>query len=155
MRLANADIIPYAITPYATDFETHVNALSQRAQTIGFSFDKTVFDPHIQKLATISKQYETQRNTFPDNPHVLQQVNQQLMSLERTWLHPSGLQERPWSRSLFGAEDPFEGYAPWMLPGLRWEIEQQNDSKFQHWTEIYVQALMNLEKQVQKLVDLY
>jgi N-acetylated-alpha-linked acidic dipeptidase len=155
LRLANADVIPYAITPYATDFEKHFNALSQRAQTIGFSFDKTIFDTHIQKLATISKQYEAQRNTPIDNPQVLQQINQQLIGLERAWLHANGLQERPWSRSLFGAEDPFEGYAPWMLPGLRWEIEQQNESGFQHWAEIYVQALMRLEKQVHDLVSLY
>jgi len=155
LRLANADVIPYTLTPYATDFETHLNALSQRAQTVGFSFDKTIFDPHIQKLATICKQYETQRDTPIDNPQVLQQINQHLIGLESAWLNPNGLQERPWSRSLFGAEDPFEGYAPWMLPGLRWEIEQQNESGFQHWTEIYVQALMRLEKQVQNLVNLY
>ncbi|MFT5366295.1 MAG: N-acetylated-alpha-linked acidic dipeptidase [Candidatus Latescibacterota bacterium] len=155
LRFANADVIPYSVTQYATDFETHVEALSQRAQTLALAFDKAVFDDPIQKLSAISKQFETQRDKHLQGSNVLQNMNQQLIGLEQAWLHPKGLQERPWSRSLFGAEDPFEGYAPWMLPGLQWEIEQQSESGLQEWTEIYVQAVARLENQVRNLVGLF
>jgi len=114
-----------------------------------------VFDDPIQKLSAISKQFETQRDKHLQGSNVLQNMNQQLIGLEQAWLHPKGLQERPWSRSLFGAEDPFEGYAPWMLPGLQWEIEQQSESGLQEWTEIYVQAVARLENQVRNLVGLF
>ena len=151
LRFANAPIIPYAITNYATDFETHLNALSQRAQTLECAFDKTVFQPHIQNLFEACSQYEKVRDSSLQKVIEWQNLNQKLIGLERAWLHSAGLQERPWSQSLFGAEDPFEGYAPWMLPGLRWEMEQKNESGLQNWSQIYIQALERLKNQIQDL----
>ncbi|MBT5829841.1 MAG: M28 family peptidase [Candidatus Latescibacteria bacterium] len=153
LRFANADVIPYSVAQYATDFEIHLEALSQRAKELDVPFDKTIFDQPIQKLLTISKQFETQRDTHLEDPEVLKNINLQLIGLEQAWLHPNGLQERPWSQSLFGAEDPFEGYAPWMLPGLRWEIEQKDENGLGAWMEVYVQAVERLEDQIQKLVE--
>jgi N-acetylated-alpha-linked acidic dipeptidase len=154
LRFANADVIPYSVGQYATDFKGHVENLSQRAQILQFGFDQTVFDHHIHSLSKISVQYEKLRDSRLDEADVLDNVNHKLIGLERAWVHSDGLQNRLWSRSLFGAEDPFEGYAPWMLPGLRWEVEQKNESGLQIWTEIYVQALVRLEHQVHDIVDL-
>lgn len=155
LRLANADVIPYSIAQYATDLETHIESLSQRAQAQSVSFDKTVFDPALQKLTQVSKKYEELCHTHSLDNNTQQNINQQLIELERTWLHPKGLQERPWSRSLFGAEDPFEGYAPWMLPGLQWEIEQKNESGLQTWIEIYIQAITRLTSQIQNMIKMF
>lgn len=149
LRLANATILPYAISQYAIDFQEHLNALSQRAQTLDLPFDTNPFDQTIQNLTHISQTCEKQLQNASDTT-----CNQHLIALERVWLHPHGLQERPWSRSLFGAEDPFEGYAPWMLPGLRWEMEQKNESGLQSWTNIYIQTLEKLTAQIQNITNL-
>jgi len=154
LRLANAPIIPYSISHYATDFQEHLGALTQRAQTLTYPFDTQAIDQAVQKLTKISTQYETQYHAHTALSDIASKLNEKLIGLERTWLHPQGLQERPWSRSLFGAEDPYEGYAPWMLPGLRWEIENQNESGLQEWTQIYIQALENLEQHIQSLTDI-
>jgi N-acetylated-alpha-linked acidic dipeptidase len=154
LRFANADVIPYSVGQYATDFAVHTDALCLRAQALDFPFDRTALDHHIQRLHTVSKQYEIRRNTYSHETSVLQEANNKLIALEQSWLHAGGLQGRPWNRSLFAAEDPFEGYAPWMLPGLRWEVEQKSKSGLQNWMEIYVRALERLESQVQDLAGI-
>lgn len=154
LRLANTPVIPYSISHYATDFQEHLGALTQRAQTLAYPFDTQAIDQAVQKLSKTSTQYETQYHAHTAFSDIASELNEKLIGLERTWLHPNGLQERPWSRSLFGAEDPYEGYAPWMLPGLRWEIENQNESGLQEWTQIYIQALENLEQHIQSLTDI-
>ena len=81
-------------------------------------------------------------------------INRKLIGLERAWLHPDGLQERPWFRSLFGSEDPFEGYAAWMLPGLRWEIEHRCADGLAKWTDIYRETLRTLTGDVEHVAEM-
>ena len=68
-------------------------------------------------------------------------VNAQLIALEKALLRPEGLQESAWARSLWACEDPFSGYAAWMLPGLRYEIETQSAEGLDAWLSIYAEAL--------------
>lgn len=154
LRFANAPLIPYSITQYATDFKSHLETLSKRAQTLNVPFDTTPFEQPIQTLLQVSTEFSIQCEAQNRSANTLQNINQKLIHLERTWLHPQGLQERPWSRSLFGSEDPFTGYAPWMLPGLQWEIEHKNETPLKTWSDIYLKALSNLENQVQNMVNL-
>jgi N-acetylated-alpha-linked acidic dipeptidase len=48
-----------------------------------------------------------------------------LLKLERQWLSPVGLPERPWFANLYGASDPYSGYAAWVFPALRLAIEEK------------------------------
>ncbi|MBT5962726.1 MAG: hypothetical protein HOG99_14355, partial [Gemmatimonadetes bacterium] len=63
----------------------------------------------------------------------------------------SGLQGRPWSRSLFASPDPFSGYASWMLPGLRYEILEGDASTLTDWLDIYTAAVSELTSRVSAL----
>ncbi|MDA0709011.1 MAG: M28 family peptidase [bacterium] len=155
LRLANADVIPFSVPQYATDFQSHTGVVSQRAHSAGLHFDRRTLDARTESLGKVCAHYESLRDVHLTHSALTRTVNRQLIGLERAWLHPPGLQNRPWSRSLFGSEDPFAGYAPWMLPGLQWEIEMQNQAGLQAWTEIYAQALSRLECQVQGLVDTF
>ncbi|HSG49904.1 MAG TPA: transferrin receptor-like dimerization domain-containing protein, partial [Longimicrobiales bacterium] len=60
------------------------------------------------------------------------------------WLDDGGLQDRPWSRSLYVSPDPFSGYASWMLPGIRYEIETDDPAQVPEWEARYVAAVGRL-----------
>ena len=69
---------------------------------------------------------------------------QDFIELEKAWLDDRGLQDRPWSRSLYVSPDPFSGYASWMLPGLRYEIETDDPDDVPDWEERYIAAIRRL-----------
>jgi N-acetylated-alpha-linked acidic dipeptidase len=75
-------------------------------------------------------------------------VNAQLIGLEKAFLHMDGLQGRAWSRSLYASPDPFSGYAAWMLPGLRFEVETRDAEGVRRWVQIYLEAARELERRV-------
>jgi len=78
-------------------------------------------------------------------------VNQLLIGLEKAWLNDRGLQGRPWSRSLYVSPDPFSGYASWMLPGLRYEIEARDRADLPAWKRVYVSAVEELRDRMQEI----
>ena len=71
-----------------------------------------------------------------------------LIGLEKAWLNDRGLQDRPWSRSLYVSPDPFSGYASWMLPGLRYEIETDDRGDLPGWERVYVNAVNDLSERM-------
>jgi N-acetylated-alpha-linked acidic dipeptidase len=74
-----------------------------------------------------------------------------LIGLEKSFMHEEGLQGRPWFRSLYASPDPFSGYASWMLPGLRYEIETDNEDQLAFWQAVYVEAVSELTARVEAL----
>ena len=81
----------------------------------------------------------------------LRALNAMLISLEKSFVHEEGLQGRPWFRSLYASPDPFSGYASWMLPGLRYEIETDNEEQLAFWQTVYVAAVTKLTERVETL----
>ena len=75
---------------------------------------------------------------------VAQRTNRLLRQLEKAWLDEEGLQDRPWSRNLYVSPDPFSGYASWMLPGVRFEIETEDPEEVPEWEERYLRAIERL-----------
>ena len=75
-------------------------------------------------------------------------VNRALIGLEKAWLNDRGLQGRPWSRSIYVSPDPFSGYASWMLPGLRYEIETDDRADLPGWERVYIGAVRNLAERM-------
>ena len=80
-------------------------------------------------------------------------MNHQLMDLEKSFIHKTGLQDRPWNRSLFTAEDPFSGYGSWMLSGLRCELEHRSTENIQKWESTYVRAVETLGSRIRKITE--
>ena len=73
-------------------------------------------------------------------------INAAFIGLEKAWLDDRGLQDRPWSRSLYVSPDPFSGYASWMLPGLRYEIETDDPGEVPEWETRYLDAVTRLAR---------
>ena len=83
-----------------------------------------------------------------------EEINEGFIGLEKAWLDERGLQDRPWSRSLYVSPDPFSGYASWMLPGLRYEIETDDPDDVPEWETRYVDAIDRLTARMDALTGL-
>jgi len=81
-------------------------------------------------------------------------INAALIGLEKAWLDDRGLQDRPWSRSLYVSPDPFSGYASWMLPGIRYEIETDDPAEVPEWEARYVAAIERLAQRMRAVTTL-
>jgi N-acetylated-alpha-linked acidic dipeptidase len=157
LRLANADVLPYDVERYATDLETHAGTLRELAAERDIEVQFENLSEATARLAQASRRYVVARDAavvqrrFPDTE--LRAINRLLLSLERALLHEEGLQERPWYRSLYASPDPFSGYASWMLPGLRYEIESDNPDRLAFWETVYTDTVDELSRRVDALTE--
>ncbi len=155
LRLANADVLPYDVPRYARDLEVHANTIKDLAADAGMEAELSDLHAAIAELQTTAEDYATARDaalvetTFPADE--LRALNAMLIGLEKSFMHEEGLQGRPWFRSLYASPDPFSGYASWMLPGLRYEIETDNEDQLAFWQAVYVEAVSELTARVEAL----
>lgn len=157
LRLANADLLPLDLPAYARDVVRHAGTLEAMAADRGLAgtsepirFDR--LRGAAARAAEAAARWEEGRDRFvragrPDAAHVAR-VNGLLIRIEQAFLYPEGLQGGAWYRSLFASPDPFSGYASWMLPGLRYEIETGNPAALPAWEDRYVAALDELARRI-------
>ena len=158
LRFANADVLPYDVSSYGTDLVDHMASLEDRARELGMSVSLDGLGAAVSELRHSAAAFEDSRKACvagrarrtPD----LRAINAALIGLEKAFVHPGGLQERPWHRSLYTAEDPFEGYGSWMLPGLRYEVENRSEEGVRAWTDIYVRAVEGLRGRIEEITSL-
>jgi N-acetylated-alpha-linked acidic dipeptidase len=155
LRLANADIIPYDVTRYATDLHQHLESLSKRAAKLNVALDLTDLEQVMPALKTAAAQCMARRDarlaSGPISKRALVQLNEQLIGLERTFVHDAGLQDRPWSRSLYVGVDPFDGYGAWPLPGLRYQVETDAPEGVPIWAATYVETVVSLTQRLEQI----
>jgi N-acetylated-alpha-linked acidic dipeptidase len=147
-RMANAALLPLDPLRYAEDTRVHLEALETRAEEIGeatrfldvraaaSAYDAVARPIYEQLLEAVAEDLlDAER---------YERINAILLRLERAWLDNEGLPERPWFRSLFAATDPDSGYAPWMLPGLRWAVERRRAREMDEMSERYIEVYREL-----------
>ena len=148
LRFANADILPYDVVRYATDTRTHVETLYRVAEARGLTVDFSALVASTQALEEEARRLVAARTRWTESgefdPASAERVNRALIGLEKAWLNDRGLQGRPWSRSIYVSPDPFSGYASWMLPGLRYELETDDRADLPGWERVYVGAVREL-----------
>ena len=150
LRLANADVLPYDVTRYATDTRVHVETLLRVADERRVEVDLSRLVGATTALEAAAERFEAARDASLTGDAgalslpVAQRTNRVLRKLEKAWLDDGGLQDRPWSRNLYVSPDPFSGYASWMLPGVRFEIETDDPDGVPEWEEKYLQAIERL-----------
>jgi N-acetylated-alpha-linked acidic dipeptidase len=155
LRLANATVIPYDVSRYGTDIIDHAAALEELARTRGMSIDLAALRTAAQSLLGGARDFEAVRAGWtPASPAVGSEVSRRLIDLEKAFIDMDGLQGRPWSRSLYASPDPFSGYAAWMLPGIRYEVETDNVAAVAAWEARYIAAVEELERRVRDLTRL-
>lgn len=148
LRLANADLLPYDVTRYAVDTRTHVNTLLEVAEYRRIEVDLSRLFDATSSLDDASAALERARTARvaagPVSNQAAQRINAAFIALEKAWLDDRGLQDREWSRSLYVSPDPFSGYASWMLPGIRYEIETDDPDEVPEWEGRYLAAIERL-----------
>jgi N-acetylated-alpha-linked acidic dipeptidase len=158
LRLANTDLLPYDVTRYAVDTRTHVNTLFEVAdlRRVDVELDRLLdATTELERAAADLEAARSERVVAgPVSVEAATMINAAFIGLEKAWLDDRGLQDRPWSRSLYVSPDPFSGYASWMLPGLRYEIETDDPADVPEWETRYVDAIRRLATRMDELTVL-
>ncbi len=124
-ELANARVLPLDPRGYGEDGLAQLEKIEARANELGVDVD---FAPvrhamHAYGEAASAFVDDVQRG---EEDIDVARVNDVLLRLERAWLSPEGLPGRPWFMNLYGASDPYSGYAAWVFPALRLAIEEKD-----------------------------
>ena len=139
---------------YASDLLEHSREIKDLATAHGVPLQPRPAAEDHPAARTICGAFQSARDDFLAGPvandEELSRLNTHLIALEKAFLSKRGLQNRPWSRSLYAAPDPFSGYASWMLPGLRYEIET-GGRNITEWLENLIAAIDDLNGRIVRL----
>jgi N-acetylated-alpha-linked acidic dipeptidase len=155
LRLANADVLPYDVPRYAEDLQSHVKTLTETARERGQEVDFEPLRTAIDTLAEATDAFVAARTARLSSDRTdggsfnAAGVNQTLLGLEQAFQYADGLPFGEQYRSLYASPNPFNGYASWMLPGLRYPVETDASADtIARWTEVYRQAIAELTARV-------
>ena len=153
MRAASAQVAPLTFAPYAHALRDHVDDLRRtlarkaRATKPG-QIVAANLAPLIQAVrrfhqAAISLDAATAALAAQDNPAPdrLEAVNNGLTRVERAFLNPAGLPDRPWFKHTLYAPGFTTGYAAWPLPGVRQAILEDDPKLLESQLPALVTAL--------------
>jgi N-acetylated-alpha-linked acidic dipeptidase len=124
-ELANAPLLPLDPRSYAEDGLAQLAAIEKRAEELDVSFDAAPLRRAMESFRENAREFV---DAIDDaRPGIdRERINDTLRRLEQAWLAPEGLPKRPWFMSLYGASDPYSGYAAWVFPALRLAIEEKD-----------------------------
>ena len=116
------------------------------------------FDQVQTALKALEESSEVYKNSLQNalaaeklNAVTLKKINTGLIDLEKSWIDPKGMYYGEWYKSLYVCNDPFSGYASWILPGIQYEVATKNTSRLEEWDTRYANAILDLSKKISKL----
>jgi N-acetylated-alpha-linked acidic dipeptidase len=125
LRLANADILPYDVSRYATDLATHLKTAEKAIKMYQPSYSIEKLLTQVETLKQTAEAYENRIKTLLASDQLdkakITTINKELRDLEKAFIDPKGMAYGPWYRSLYASSDPYSGYASWMLPAFQYE----------------------------------
>lgn len=147
MRAAGADVLPLKFTAYGEALREYIDDLrriverrdraaapGQRRPPLGFKglagLVRSVksFQAEAAKLDRATDALAVEEPAKPDRLTV---VNDALAKIERSFLLPEGLPERPWFRHAVYAPGLTTGYACWPLPGVRQAVLENDAARLE------------------------
>jgi N-acetylated-alpha-linked acidic dipeptidase len=154
MRAAAADVAPLTFVPYGEALRDHVDDLRRTLarKVRGGATPKVsdmLFAPVIAGVKNFRAQAEAcDRATAaltagkePIDPALLSALNDALMNVERAFLAPEGLPDRPWYRHVIYAPGLTTGYAAWPLPGIYQAVGEDDPKMFQEQAALLARQL--------------
>ena len=154
-RFANASVLPYDLVRYATDITAHLNTTSERANELGRNLDASSLEEALILTESLADQFTSNLPEFiasAPSDSALQEINKKLIQLERSFLHEEGLPFSKWQQSLYVSTDPWSGYASWMLPGVRYILEDDGeDTMLSHEVSRFTEAVEELNEKLSEL----
>jgi N-acetylated-alpha-linked acidic dipeptidase len=150
LRLAGRDILPFDLPRYATDLERHVGDLERVAAQRGRKGAFGALRAELKPLRAAAETFEAGvARVGSRTPEALARINARLIQVERALVHDGGLPFGAWNRSVYASPDPWSGYAAWMLPGLRYQVEVGTDAQVAEWEQIYAERMRALTAAIQ------
>lgn len=157
LRLADATLLPFAPDRYVSDLRGHVADLRSRAER-DFPAGVSPLDDLAARVEQSDRDIAGVLDRLTDaleegrvGDVAIDRANRILIGMERHWLSPEGLPERPWFRSRYAASDPDSGYASWMLPAVRLGIERKDAAMLEMAVDGCIAALDGLAIDVRAL----
>ncbi len=131
LRLANADIIPYDYVEFAQTMQRYLPALDRALAAKRWSGINTAslhdaMTQMQQEAAQFSADRDARLAAGRQSHERLQQVNLELLQVERSLTRQEGLRTRPWYRNLIYVADEDNGYANMVFPSVN-EAIRAND----------------------------
>ncbi|TDK42592.1 M28 family peptidase [Algoriphagus formosus] len=159
LRMANANVIPYDVPRYAQDLKGHFNQAVKNVKEIAPEFeDFKLVREALVRLERSSADYQQKLNEAMDQGSLDEekqiQINQGLIGLEKSWIDPQGMYYGDWYKSLYVCNDPFSGYASWILPGIQYEVAINRTEKLDEWDERYAAAILDLASKIENLAEM-
>ena len=137
LRLANADVLPYAMEAYAGGVREFVRELDGLKDVEG-NLDRAALVDGARALRAAARRLDhgvaTSLSAGTIAPEEADRINQDLLAFENNWSYPAGIPGRPWFKHLLYA--PRYTYAAMTLPGVT-EAAERGD-----WLAAREQALL-------------
>jgi len=121
LRLANADILPYDYVAYARAMRTLADTAAHSVTNRGWSLPWGDLTDAIGKMEHAAAAFNRARDEalrHDMSAATAKRVNAQLLLVERAFVRPEGLHNRPWYRNVIYAADDDNGYANIGLPSI-------------------------------------
>ncbi|TVP99690.1 MAG: M28 family peptidase [Balneolaceae bacterium] len=157
-RFANATILPYDLNRYTVDIADHFESLTIRSHELNrnIHFGELEIAGNLEKLANLTTTLEAIIPEFlagrPD-PDLIENINRRMIQLERSFLHDDGLPFSRWQQSLYSSTDPWSGYASWMIPGVRYILEDhRSDEELLYELQRFGEAIERLVQQLEGII---
>ena len=128
-------------TAVSSNTSLDFKALHEAAQN--YSSSAMAFDAHVADLASQAAdgvpwwKWWTRVKLYLD----IRKTNSQLKLLERQFIFPEGLDERPWFKHVVFAPGRWTGYAGSTFPGIVESLEDKNTTNAKRWSDIIVERL--------------
>lgn len=152
LRLANADILPYDVSRYATDLTTHLKTAEKaiKAYSPSYSIEKLL--AQVETLKQNAEQFEAKAKALLSEDKLdknkLRAINQELRNLEKAFIDPKGMAYGSWYQSLYASSDPYSGYASWMLPAFQYEASLKSTANLADIEARHAKAIENLNNKI-------
>ena len=153
LKLANATLIPYDLPRYAEDLTLHFATATDKIKAYypafsGFQKSVLAIDALAKSTSELSITLPKALNENRLNEKELKKLNTDLIQLEKSFLHKEGMPFGPWYLSLYASNDPYSGYASWILPAIEFQIANAKKDQLNHWDAVYEKAILNLNQKV-------
>jgi N-acetylated-alpha-linked acidic dipeptidase len=125
MRLANSEVVPYDFATYAMKLREFVDETQKKKgakENLDLKPVLAGIDEFEAAGRTLNKSVEARLSGGGEAPKVFDELNANVMAVERNWLNPEGIPGRPWFKHMLYAAR--YTYAHLELPGLTEAVEK-------------------------------
>ncbi|KAF1364194.1 Zn-dependent exopeptidase [Lizonia empirigonia] len=160
-KLVETPVLQLSATDYATGLEKYIASVKQKAKESQFAVDENVFFPldhaaaHFKFASAIHDGIAAQLLEDYYNDDVpwwkpwlrlrlllaIRNANTKYKLLERQFLFPEGLDDRPWFKHIVFAPGKWTGYAGATFPGIVEGVDEEDDAKVRKWVGIATRVI--------------